>query len=146
MIDADSLTAQLCVAGMTVDGDPVAARAYFDRAWEARRDDYDASVAAHFVARHQPTAADTLRWNQVAVEHAHAVPGGRAHPLLASLYLNLGDSYLAVGRTTDAVVAAERGFAALQYLPPDGYRAFVAQGLERLRSRAATAVGTLAAP
>lgn len=135
MIDGDSLTAQLCVAGMAVDGDPVEAGAYFARAWDARRDDYDASIAAHFVARHQPTAEDTLHWNEVAARRAEAVPNGRAHPLLASLYLNLGDSCLAVGRVAEAMDAAEKGWAALEYLPADGYRAFVAQGLERLRSR-----------
>lgn len=137
MIEGDSPTAQLCAAGMAVDGEPAKALAYFARAWEARRDSYEASIAAHFMARHQPTPEDSLHWNEVAVAHAETVPGDRAHPLLASLYLNLADSYLAVGRPTDAAIAAKRGVAGLQYLPPDGYGAFVAQGLDRLRSRLA---------
>jgi hypothetical protein len=141
MIDGGSATAQLCAAGMTIDGDPVAAHACFLRAWEARRDDYDASIAAHFLARHQPTPGETLHWNQAAVEYAEAVPGDRAHPLLASLYLNLGDSYLAAGRLADATLAADRGVAALQYLPADGYGAFVAHGLERLKSRLHASAG-----
>lgn len=144
MIDSDSPTVQLCAAGMAVDGDPILARAYFARAWEARSCDYDASIAAHFVARHQPTVEDRLHWNQLAVQHAEAVPGVRAHPLLASLYLNLGDSYLAVGRATDAAAAAALGLAALQHLAPDGYGAFVAQGLDRLRARLA-AIGVFPA-
>jgi hypothetical protein len=135
MIDGDNPTARLCVAGMMVDGDPPAARTYFARAWDARRDSYDASIAAHFLARHQPTAEDTLHWNEVAVAHAEAVPGDRAYPLLASLYLNLGDSYLAVGRRADAALATARGLAALRHLGTDGYGAFVTQGLERLQAR-----------
>jgi hypothetical protein len=137
MIDSDGPTAQLCAAGMMVDGDSAAARTYFVQAWDARRDSYDAAIAAHFLARHQPTAADTLHWNEVAVAHAEAVPGDRASPLLASLYLNLGDSYLALGRPADAAVATEHGLAALCHLATDGYGAFVAFGLERLKSRLA---------
>src|SRR5262245_5899013 len=127
MIDGDSPTVRLCAAGMAVDGDPAAARSYFIRAWDAHRDHYEACIAAHFVARHQPTAADTLHWSEVAVAHAEAVPGGRAHPFLASVYLNLADSHLAVGNQAQAAIALERGLSALQYLAEDGYQALVAR-------------------
>ena len=70
MIDGESVVARLCAAGMAVDGDAAAARALFQQAWDARRDDYEASIAAHFVARHQPSLDDSLHWNRVAVEHA----------------------------------------------------------------------------
>jgi hypothetical protein len=36
---------------MEVDGTPEAALEPFMKAWDARTDDYDASIAAHFVAR-----------------------------------------------------------------------------------------------
>jgi len=137
VIEGDSLTAQLCAAGMMVDGDPSAALACFVRAWEARRDAYEASIAAHFLARQQSTAEDRLHWNEVAAARAESVPGDRAQPLLASLYLNLSDSYLTVGRLAEATSAAERGNTALRHLPAEGYGAFVAQGLARLRSRLA---------
>jgi hypothetical protein len=135
MIDADSHVARLCAAGMAVDGDPAAAHALFLQAWAAREDDYEASIAAHFLARHQPSAAETLHWNQLAASHAEAVPGTRAHPLLASLYLNLADSYLTLGDLTEAAAAAARGIAALELLPTGGYREFVARGLERMQAR-----------
>ena len=134
MIDPDNPVARLCAAGMALEGNPEAARALFQQAWEARRDDFDASLAAHYLARHQPSLTDALQWNRVAVEHAEAVTDGRAHVLLASLYLNLADSYRAVARPADALAAADRGLAALAFLPPDGYRAFVAAGLHRLRA------------
>jgi hypothetical protein len=137
MIDRDNPVVQLCAAGMAVDGDPDAAHTLFQQAWESRRDDYDASIAAHFLARHQPSPADTLRWNRIAAAHAEAVPDNRAEPLLASLYLNLADSYLALGNRADAATTAELGVAALQYLPVDGYREFVERGLRRLQSRLA---------
>ncbi|HJQ22101.1 MAG TPA: hypothetical protein VJ867_17285 [Gemmatimonadaceae bacterium] len=138
MIDGESAVVRLCAAGMAVDGDPAAAGALFKQAWEARRDDYEASIAAHFLARHQPTPSDTLHWNRIAAEHAEAVLDDRAKPLLASLYLNLGDSYLSLGYVAEAAVAAARGTAALQFLPPDGYRESVSRGLQRLHSRIAS--------
>lgn len=135
MIDSDNPVVQLCAAGMAVDGDPAAARALFQQAWDACRDDYDASIAAHYVARHQSSPAESLHWNRVAVERAEAVPDGRAQALLASLYLNLADSYRTLARPADAIAASERGIAALEFLPPDGYRSFIANGLQRLRAR-----------
>jgi hypothetical protein len=139
MIEGESVVARLCAAGMAVDGDATAAAALFRQAWNSRRDRYEASVAAHFLARHQPTLLESLYWNQIAAESAEAVRDNRAKPLLASLYLNLGDSYLAVGRTADATAAADRGGAALHYLPPGGYRDFVCHGLQRLLARIARA-------
>ena len=135
MIESDSPVVQLCVAGMAIDGDPDAARALFQQAWDSRRDDYDASIAAHYLARHQSSPADSLHWNRVAVERAEAVPDDRAQLLLASLYLNLADSYRTLARPADAIAASERGIAALEFLPPDAYRSFVANGLRRLRAR-----------
>src|SRR3954463_12731726 len=120
---------------MAIDGDPDAARALFAQAWESRRDDYEASIAAHFLARHQSSPSDVLHWNRVAAAHAEAAPEGRAQPLLASLYLNLADSYLALGLSADAASVTERGIGALHFLPAGGYRDFVANGLRRLQSR-----------
>jgi hypothetical protein len=135
-VDPDNPVAELCAAGMAVEGDVQAARELFAKAWEIRRDDYDASIAAHFVARHQATPEQTLHWNVVAVHHAEAVTDGRADEFLASLYLNLGEAYRVVGRAREAALAAERASTALVHLPTGGYRDFVAGGIERLRSRA----------
>jgi hypothetical protein len=135
VFEIESSVARLCAAGMAVDGDPAAAHALFLQAWDARQDDFDACIAAHFLARHQPTTADTLHWNRLAVHYAEAVPGSRAHPLLASLYLNLADSYFTVGDLAEAATVAARGVAALDFLPLDGYREFVARGLHRVQSR-----------
>jgi hypothetical protein len=125
----------LCVAGMEREGTPDEARALFARAWQARRDDYEAAVAAHFLARHQPTPADTLHWNEVALRHGEAVPDGRADELMASLYLNVGDSYLAVGRRDAAAAAAARAAVCAAALPADGYRELVERGIRGLHQR-----------
>lgn len=125
----------LCAAGMAAEGTPADARRLFEQAWATRRDDFDAAVAAHFLARHQSSAADTLRWNAVAVQHAEAVADGRAAGLLASLYLNLGDAQANVGDIGAAAASVRRATASLAAVPAGGYRDFVALGVRRLAVR-----------
>jgi tetratricopeptide (TPR) repeat protein len=137
--DPDNSVVALCAAGMAVEGDAEQARALFERAWSIRRDDYEASIAAHFLARHQPTIAETLAWNEHALRHATTVNDGRTAEFLASLYLNVGDSYLAVGRLADAATAAELADANLAVLPAGGYRDFVERGIRGLAERIAAA-------
>ncbi|MEP6495342.1 MAG: hypothetical protein ABJF01_21830 [bacterium] len=125
----------LCAAGVAIEGTPLEALALFDQAWAARTDDYDACIAAHFVARHQVTLEETLRWNILAVRHAEAIVDGRAAEFMASLYLNLGDAHAAVGNQPAATVAVETARTHLAALSSDGYRAFVTLGIERLEKR-----------
>jgi hypothetical protein len=137
--DQTNPVVRLCAEGMAVEGTPAEARILFDQAWAARRDDFDAAVAAHFLARHQPTPADTLHWNTLAVRHAEAVADGRSAELLASLYLNLGDAQAKVGDLVAAAASARCAAAHLPALPPGGYREFVALGIRRLEARVAGA-------
>ena len=136
-IDPSNPVVALCAEGMQMDGTPAKARLLFEQAWDARRDDYDACIAAHFLARHQPTPADTLRWNSLAVQHAEAVLDGRAAELLASLYLNLGDAHAALGNLEAAGAAAVRAAECLSALPAGGYRELVSLGIGRLTERLA---------
>lgn len=62
-MEPDNVVVKLCVLGMQAEGEGDAERAgrLFGEAWEAAQDDYEACIAAHYVARHQATAEDTLR-------------------------------------------------------------------------------------
>ena len=134
-MDPTNPVVALCAQGMALDGTPTEALRLFERAWAARRDDVDAAIAAHFLARHQSTDAATLHWNAVAVQHAEAVSDGRCDDLLASLYLNLGDSHARLGQRELARAAVQRAAESLGGLPAGGYREFVAMGIERLMQR-----------
>jgi hypothetical protein len=135
LIDASNPVVALCAEGMAREGTPEVARELFERAWSLRQDDYDACIAAHFVARHQPTPGGTLEWNQRALRHAEAVADDRVRDFLPSLLLNLGDSLLASGRVAEARSVAEQAKVAIARLPDGGYREFVARGIDRLMSR-----------
>ena len=78
------------------------ARVLYQQAWDARTDDYEACIAAHYVARFQDSVEETLRWNQIALEHAGAVKDERVKDFYPSLYLSLGRSYELTGNPREA--------------------------------------------
>ena len=85
------------LAGRIVD-----ARHLFWQAWQAAGDDYDACIAAHYVARHQDCAEKTLGWNLEALTRAQAVDDERVQPFYPSLFVNLGHAYELLGQQTEA--------------------------------------------
>jgi len=104
MIDPDNPVVQLCIQGTQAEfrGEPDQACALYWRAWQAASDDYEACIAAHYVARFQDSPQETLRWNQEALRRADAVRDGRVRDFYPSLYLNLGHSYELLGDEIEA--------------------------------------------
>ncbi|MCE7980933.1 MAG: hypothetical protein DYG89_07050 [Caldilinea sp. CFX5] len=115
-MDLNNPMIKLCIEGSRAEfeGRIADAKALYRQAWEAAQDDYEACIAAHYVARHQATPAETLRWNQLALERANAVDDERVQGFYGSLYLNLGHSYELVGDQAAAqhyyALAAALGF------------------------------------
>ena len=135
LIDPSHPVVALCVAGMEVDGTPEAALELFMKAWDARTDDYDASIAAHFVARHQPNVAARLHWNRTAVMHAIKAGEAERASLMASLYLNLADSLLENDLVHEAREAVDEAASWLPGAGSGGYGQFVARGIKRFEQR-----------
>ena len=115
-------------------GDPTA----FERAWSLRVDDYDASIAAHYLARVQPDTRSTLEWNERALSHARRCPPEQVRGFMPSLHLNLGKSYEDTGDLARAAASYAHAAACLDALDDDGYGALVrrgvAAGLDRSRA------------
>ena len=116
-MDLNNPVIQLCLAGTQAEFESRldAARAAYRQAWELAQDDYDACVAAHYVARLQSDPAVTLHWNQVALACAEAVGDDRVRSFYPSLYLNLGRSFEVLGHDVEAqryyALASDLGFA-----------------------------------
>ena len=117
---------------MAVEGHAHEALSLFEQAWACRQDDYDACIAAHFLARHQLDAPETLRWNRLAIQHAERTDSERVASFMASLYLNLADSEAGSGHHADAIEALSAARTHLDAVPAGGYRDFVAFGIDRL--------------
>ena len=65
----------------------------YRQAWEIAKDDYDACIAAHYVARFQKDPQDVFYWNQEALKRANSVEYERVKDFFPSLYLNMGHSF-----------------------------------------------------
>jgi len=116
IMDTNNPVIQLCMAGTRAEFEHRIedARLLYGQAWESRTDDYDACVAAHYVARFQDSPEEILRWNQLSLKHADAVGDERVREFYPSLYLNLGKSHEALDNQLEAQryfnLAASLGF------------------------------------
>ena len=71
------------------------ARGMFPDAWEARGDDYDAAMAARYVAHLETDPDGALRWHLLALRHARR--DDRAAEFMGSFLVSLGGAYEATG-------------------------------------------------
>ena len=103
-MNVDNPVIKLCVEGTQAEFQKrmADAQALYQQAWEAASDDYEACIAAHYVARFQDDPAEKLRWNQVALERANAAGEERVREFYPSLYLNMGQSYELLGNPDEA--------------------------------------------
>lgn len=138
-MDASNPVFALCIDGMKAETERrfADARRLFEDAWAAATDDFEACVAAHYVARHQDRPEAALHWNQLALQRADAVGGERVQGFYPSLYLNLGKSYEDLGDHDQARQCYERAAGDLDSLPEGPYRDMVERGIVTGRERVA---------
>jgi hypothetical protein len=113
----DSTSIQLCIASTRAEfaGRMDEARALAVQAWQAANDDFEACVAAHYVARYQDEPQAALDWNQEALARARAAGDERVRNFYPSLYVNLGRAHELHGDQAEArryyQLAADLGLA-----------------------------------
>ncbi len=136
-MDPDNPVVKRCVRGMEAEaeGRHDDARELFGQAWAAATDDFEACVAAHYVARHAGSPEETHRWNAEALGRADAVADERVAGFYPSLYLNLGRSLEDLGDREGAgryyALAAE----GVDGLPAGRYAEVVRNGVTAARGR-----------
>jgi tetratricopeptide (TPR) repeat protein len=126
-VDPANPVVALCAEGMRAEaeGRPGDARALFGRAWDAAADDYEACVAAHYVARHQTAPEDRLRWNAECLDRADRVGDERVRGFYPSLHLNLARAHADLGDPDAARDHYHRAADRLDAIPPGAYRDWV---------------------
>lgn len=139
-MDANNPAVKLCSAGMQAEGEgrQAEAKALFEQAWHESRDDYEACIAAHYVARHQPTVAEEFEWNRLALERAERVGDDRVAGFFPSLHLNLGNSFEKLGRLDEARDHYGRAAAGLHLLGESPYARLVRAGVTAGQARTST--------
>jgi hypothetical protein len=98
-MDVENPVVKLCIQSTQAEfaGKLDRAFALCQQAWEASQDDYEACIAAHYLARYQEAPQVRLRWNQEALRRANSAQDGRFQEFFPSLYLCLGQSFELVG-------------------------------------------------
>ena len=148
-MDPDNPVVKLCAEGMQAEfaGRTDDARDLFMQAWQAAQDDFEACIAAHYLARRQADFADNLHWNQVALARADSVADERVSQFYPSLYLNLGHSYEINGDPVEARRYYALAAARVDELTPGPYGDVVRRGvtaaLQRLSAAPADTASTL---
>jgi len=138
-MDASNPVVKLCMDGMTAEGEGRRddARRLFARAWATSTDDFERCVAAHYLARHQASPAETLHWKREALTRARMVGDDRVRDFYPSLYLNLGRSYEDFGQREQARRYYNLAAESVASLPADGYGAMVRRAINNGQRRTA---------
>lgn len=144
--DPENPILKLCGEGIALEGEgkTEAAARMFNRAWEEAQSPLEKYVAAHYVARHQPSLTEKLKWDQAALALAQQVEDPSVKGSFPSLYLNIAKCYEDLNDLTRAQEHYMLAHSFTAYLEDDGYgsliRSGINGGLKRLadqRSRAA---------
>jgi Flp pilus assembly protein TadD len=139
-MDPTNVVVKMCAEGMAAEaiGRSDEARSLFAEAWAVSANDYEACIAAHYLARHQADGEETLWWNQEALRRADAANDHPVAELYPSLFLNVAYALEQLGRRDEAHRHYALAELRLRDLPASGYtdmiRMGVARGQERTRS------------
>jgi hypothetical protein len=103
-MDLDNPVIQLCIKGTQAEfaKQQDEARGFYRQAWQLAKDNYEACIAAHYMARLQETPDEEMRWNMEALDCATRVKDARVKEFYPSLFLNMGHSYERIGRADEA--------------------------------------------
>ncbi|QEM13286.1 MULTISPECIES: rRNA adenine methyltransferase [Mucilaginibacter] len=137
-IDPENHVNKLCGQGMLLEGEgkPNEASALFHQAWDEATNATEKFIAAHYVARHQQSVADKLKWDETALNLALGIEGDEVKPVYPSLYLNIAKCHEDLKNLDKALENYQLGLSFTQFLPDDGYgnmiRAGINNGIERV--------------
>ena len=146
-IDPNNPIVKLCAEGIGAEmaGRRDEAAKLYQGAWEAKTNDFEACIAAHYVARLQPTPEAALHWNSEALRLAESAGGAGLREFLPSLYLNLGKSHEDLGNFVNAGKFYRLAENEAAVLPPGEYAETVKRGIHRGLARVTNASGEEAA-
>lgn len=130
---------KLCGEGMMLEGEgkKEEAHEFFKQAWDMASTDFEKFTAAHYVARHQKSVEDKLKWDQCALSAAQKVEDEKIKEVFPSLYLNIAKCYEDLNDPVSALKNYEMANTFAHLLPDDGYgnmiKGGIANGIKRIK-------------
>lgn len=88
-----------CVQGIDMEekANPEEALKLFLRSWNEATNDFEKFLAAHFIARHQKTFSDRLKWLETTLHYALGTKDTGVNSALFSIYLNIAQCHENLG-------------------------------------------------
>lgn len=129
--DPNNNVVKLCAQGMEMEGkgQPEEASKLFLQAWNQATSDFEKLTAAHYVARHQKTVNDKLRWDETALQLALKINNETVQGTFPSLYLNIAKCYEDLNDLDNAKENYDLALSFTNLLPNDGYGNMVRGGI-----------------
>ena len=136
--DPNNNIIKLCAQGMDMEGKGKSEEAneLFIEAWNKATNDFEKFTAAHYVARHQKTVADKLKWDETALDLAMKINDDNVKESFPSLHLNIAKCYEDLNDFTNARKHYQLALSFVKVLPDDGYgnmlKGGIKNGIERV--------------
>ena len=91
----DNNIVKLCLQGMDMEekGKPEEALKLFLQGWNEATNDFEKFIAAHYVARHQKTVSEKLKWLETDLQFALKINNDAVKSAFPFLYLNIAKCY-----------------------------------------------------
>lgn len=111
---------QLCVQGMDMEekGKTEEATQIFLQAWNEATNNFEKYMAAYYVARHQKTVSEKLKWLETALAFALKINNVTVTSAFPTLYSNIAKCYKDLGEFDNAKKNDELA-ASFTNIPPD---------------------------
>lgn len=138
LYDPNNPIVKLCSEGMNLEGagKKEEAQKLFLQAWEESKDDLEKFTSAHYLARHQKSIADKLKWDKIALDFALKIDNESIKGAYPSLYLNIAKGYEDLKDFDSAKEYYELADSFTKFLLEDGYgnmiKGGIANGLDRV--------------
>lgn len=137
--DANNDVVKLCAQGMGLEGAGNKEEAYnlFEQAWNKASTDFEKFTAAHYVARHQKSVNEKLKWDETALNFALKIDDENMKGTYPSLYLNIGKCYEDLSDFDNARKNYDMALSYTKFLTDDGYgkmiKGGIMNGIKRVR-------------
>jgi rifampin ADP-ribosylating transferase len=131
LFDPNNNVVKLCAQGMEMEGQgkPEDAVKLFLQAWAEATSYFEKFTAAHYVARHQESVEDKLKWDKIALQLALKINDDNVREVYPSLYLNIAKCYEDLKEPENAKINYELAISFIHFLPDNGYGNMVKGGI-----------------
>lgn len=137
--DPSNNVIKLCAQGMDMEtkGLTEEASKLFLQAWNEATNDFEKFTAAHYVARHQKSATDKLKWDEIALQFGLKINDEAVKGSYPSLYLNIAKCYEDLNDFDNAKKNYQLALSFTNLLPHNGYgnmiKGGITKGIERVK-------------